>query len=85
MPSWFAKLLEFLKKEFISNSFGIIHSPNRDLTYIRNAKRETKLCFYISTSWKLKSPILRNNKISFIPWEAKAPNFTCNRLGLAYA
>jgi hypothetical protein len=32
--------------------FGIIHLSNPDLTYIG---RETKLCFYSSTSWKLKS------------------------------
>jgi hypothetical protein len=39
--------------------FGIIHLPNLDLTYIRNPEWETKLYFYSSTSWKLKSGILR--------------------------
>jgi hypothetical protein len=53
------------KKRAHLQQFDIIHLPILDLTNIRNLERETKLCFYRSTSLKLKSGTLRQNKIIF--------------------
>jgi hypothetical protein len=52
MTTWDGELLELLSqvKKAHLHQFGIIHLLNSDLTYIRNPKRETKLCFYPSTS-----------------------------------
>jgi hypothetical protein len=45
-----------------SSSPTVWHNP-----LAKSNSRETKLCFYPSTCWKLKSGIQRKNKILFIP------------------
>jgi hypothetical protein len=47
-----------VKKRVHFQKFDIIHLSNSVLTYIRNPKRETKLCLWFSTSWKLASGTL---------------------------